>query len=251
MTTRANEGHTQEAQADPAEAAPSVLAELMPTAARLAALVLVGLALAAALAVEPLARSAELTVLAGAVTLGAWAGVLLDGLGLRRSTVRAALVWGGSAAAATALLGVSGGFGLGAAAVAVGVFVLVASFGLLLHFLGRVLQDRLAASALLVAAVALCAAAPLWLGPLAESLAERTVIVNTIVALSPLTYLAALADFDYLRATWFYEHSALGALRYEYPSVWLQSAFYALPLAAAVAVTAARRKLQHVSSRSH
>jgi hypothetical protein len=69
----------------------------------------------------------------------------------------------------------------------------------------------------IVAGLAACAAAPLWLGPLAERLGAAPGLVNSIVAASPITYLAVLADTDYLRAQWFYSHSPMGSLRFDYP----------------------------------
>ena len=250
MTTTANEGHTQEAAVGPSRPKTTQLPHVLRYTARFVALLLVAAALAAAMAQEPLARSAELMVQTGAATLGAWAALVTEGLGARGPTVRAALLWSLLAAAATAGLAIAGGFDFAAAAVAVGAFVLVSCFGLLLVLARAGTGDAFAAGMLLVTAAALCVCAPLWLGPVAESFAERGALVNTIVALSPLSYLAALADFDYLRATWFYEHSALGALRYEYPSVWLQSVLYTLPLAATAALRL-RAKTSNSFARSY
>jgi hypothetical protein len=39
------------------------------------------------------------------------------------------------------------------------------------------------------------------------------------------------AEFDYLRTGWFYQHTAIGSLRYAYPPGWLLIAIYSvLPL---------------------
>ena len=63
-------------------------------------------------------------------------------------------------------------------------------------------------------------ALPIWLGPLAETAGNPMLLTNWIVAVSPLSALAVALDLDVLRTNWFYQHSALGSLRYEYFS-WL------------------------------
>lgn len=66
--------------------------------------------------------------------------------------------------------------------------------------------------------------APLWLGPLAERFAAWPGMVDTVVAVSPLSYLAVLAGEDYLHYDWFYQHTPVGGLPYAYPSAVLWSA---------------------------
>jgi len=63
-------------------------------------------------------------------------------------------------------------------------------------------------------------ALPIWLGPVAEAAGNPMWLTNLIVAVSPLSALAVALDLDVLRTNWFYQHSALGSLRYEYFS-WL------------------------------
>lgn len=70
--------------------------------------------------------------------------------------------------------------------------------------------------------------APLWLGPLMEQHLPEPVAINTLIAASPLSYLAVIADHDYLRSTWFYQHTPLGSLRYRYPDGALLSTVYLL-----------------------
>lgn len=119
-----------------------------------------------------------------------------------------------------------------AALLACASFLLVTCFGVLLAALRRLVADPLLATMVIAAFVCLATAAPLWLGPLAELSVQRASIVNAAIAVSPLTYLSMLADFDYLRTGWFYEHTSLGSLRYEYPRAWSLSVVYALPLLA-------------------
>lgn len=60
--------------------------------------------------------------------------------------------------------------------------------------------------------------APVWLAPLAEATGNVPWLTNAIVGLSPLSALAVALDFDILRSNWFYEHSAIGSMRYAYPA---------------------------------
>lgn len=71
-------------------------------------------------------------------------------------------------------------------------------------------------------------AAPLYLGWLAEYYSQRHWLVNTIANTSPVSHLAAALDVDYLRSTWFYGHSRLGSLRFDYPAPAVNAAGYAL-----------------------
>jgi hypothetical protein len=77
---------------------------------------------------------------------------------------------------------------------------------------------REASAWLTTAALAAVAATPLWLGPAAE-LASKTHprAVDVVVAVSPLTHLAVASGNDLLRNQWFYQHSNLSGLRFEYP----------------------------------
>ena len=77
-------------------------------------------------------------------------------------------------------------------------------------------QDSTRQLVFLVIAISL--SAPLWLGPLAEATGNSSTTTNLIVGVSPLSALAVSLDLDYLRTSWFYQHSVLGSLRYEYYS---------------------------------
>jgi hypothetical protein len=83
-------------------------------------------------------------------------------------------------------------------------------------------------------------AAPLYLGVLAVAAAERTFVVDFIVAASPASYLAAIMDYDYLRSGWYYQHTPFGGLRFNYPGPGVMTACYiiiTLALAAAPILT--------------
>ena len=77
---------------------------------------------------------------------------------------------------------------------------------------------RESAAWIATAALITLAAAPLWLGPAAElALADRPDAVDAVVAVSPLTHLAVASGNDLLRNQWFYQHSNLAGLRFDYP----------------------------------
>lgn len=79
---------------------------------------------------------------------------------------------------------------------------------------------------------ALALSLPLWLAPLAELRGSRSELAAWIVTLSPLSHLASAAGCDYLRTDWFYRHSVLGSLRFEYPALSAVLAAYAAAAAA-------------------
>ena len=90
----------------------------------------------------------------------------------------------------------------------------------------------------------LLAAAPLWLGPLADLQArEGTDAAEAIVAASPLVHLGLATGQDVLRTQWFYANSSLGSLQFDYPSLTSVALGYACAAAvlALLAVGFARR----------
>jgi hypothetical protein len=115
-----------------------------------------------------------------------------------------------------------------------GVFAaLVGLACLVMHLLTRRLQAVLAASvpprgvrAAVLSGYAAMVALPLWLGPLAQWLGNQSPGPTRIVALSPASHLAVALDCDFLRLQWFYAHSPLGGLRFDYPELWLVLAGY-------------------------
>jgi len=71
-----------------------------------------------------------------------------------------------------------------------------------------------------------CCTAPLYLSVVAEATSHQTVVVDAIIAASPVSYLAALTDYDYLRSTWFYQHTPFGGLRYNYTAPGVMTLCY-------------------------
>jgi hypothetical protein len=84
-------------------------------------------------------------------------------------------------------------------------------------------------------------AAPLWLGPAAElAIDERPWAVDAVVASSPLTHLAVASGNDLLRNQWFYQHSNLAGLRFDYPRLASVMTAYLLLAAALLLIPAVR-----------
>lgn len=90
--------------------------------------------------------------------------------------------------------------------------LIVAALSVLLLFPDRTERAR----QFVVIGLASLFALPIWLGPIAEAAGNPVWLTNLIVAASPLSALAVALDLDVLRTNWFYQHSALGSLRYEY-----------------------------------
>ncbi len=68
----------------------------------------------------------------------------------------------------------------------------------------------------LVALLAALGFGPVWLGPAAAAAGDGA-LRDAILAASPLVHLAVAADADLLRTTWFYAHTLLGSVRFDYP----------------------------------
>lgn len=221
-------------------------------AARLAGLAATALFLLAALVAtaQDLQFSANLVVVTAVIGMLAplfWPG--------RASTPRlTALRIAGWSLAASVLAGVaamlSGGgmssFSRTAAACAVLFLVLI-----VVHSVAATLESSLqgraqhadgareAAAWLATAALVTLGAAPLWLGPTAElASANNPRAVNAAVAVSPLTHLAVASGNDLLRNQWFYQHSNLSGLRFDYPRLAPLMTAYILLAAALLIVPA-------------
>ena len=67
-----------------------------------------------------------------------------------------------------------------------------------------------------IVGLALTSAAPLWLGPAVARLGDPRLVVDTVIGVSPVTYLAVMCDYDYLRSDWLYTTSPVGSVRFDY-----------------------------------
>jgi hypothetical protein len=200
-------------------------------AARLAGLAATALFLLAALgaAAQDLQVSARLV--AATAVVGVLAPLFWPGRGdTPRLTAVRILGWSLSATLLAGVAALISGVGVAwisriATACAVLFLVLVvvhaaaAVLESMLH--GRTQQGdgaRETAAWVVTAALVTVAAAPLWLGPTAElASASHPQAVDAAVAVSPLTHLAVASGNDLLRNQWFYQHSNLAGLRFDYP----------------------------------
>jgi hypothetical protein len=94
-------------------------------------------------------------------------------------------------------------------------------------------------------ALAVMTLAPVWLAGLLDTLASVPGSLDALVAANPLTALCAAAQTDFLRTDWFYRHSPLGSLRFDYPPPALMLTAYGLIAAVlAMSLSARRRRLR-------
>jgi hypothetical protein len=100
---------------------------------------------------------------------------------------------------------------------AMGTAALVLLFASLSLVLAYHFNDRRRASRFTLATLLLCLTLPLWAAPVAALYGSSKWLVDTVVALCPVSYLAALAKIDYLRGNWLYLHAPYGSLRFDYP----------------------------------
>lgn len=101
---------------------------------------------------------------------------------------------------------------------AAGVLAISFLLGTLTLFLNRLVKlDAPIAHRVVLTTFIVAATTPLWLGPVAGMLASQG-FTDLIIAVSPVGYLISLIDYDALRSAWFYTHTPLGGLRYDYPN---------------------------------
>lgn len=150
-----------------------------------------------------------------------WLAVLLTPVNSdRRKHLGATVLWAITAATGFLILSFSpfyfeqGNRGL---QVAGGVLILVLLFSAIQSLLQLYSSNLASAKILLTLITGVFLAAPLYLSVVAEATSHQ-ILVDTIIAASPVSYLAAIADYDYLRSNWFYQHTPFGGLRFNYPS---------------------------------
>ncbi len=107
-------------------------------------------------------------------------------------------------------------------------------------------RHRTSTRQILFSAIIALLLAPIWLGPLAEISGNPELMTNLIVGMSPLSAIAATMDLDYLRTSWFYQHSVIGSLRYEYFS-WVNYVLFLVTLIAGCSFGAAKGKFNRIA----
>jgi hypothetical protein len=97
---------------------------------------------------------------------------------------------------------------------------------------GGARTSREMAGRAVVMALAAFGSLPLWLGPAAETLSSRHGwAIDALLDLSPVVHLAMASGNDLLRNQWFYQHSNIASLQFEYPGLVGVAWSYALLLA--------------------
>jgi hypothetical protein len=203
---------------------------------------------------QPSAQRLVITALTGLLAPLFWPGRVAQAA---RTALRIA-VWSmlAAAIAAACLLALVGGrqsIGAVAAACAMLFAILLVAHALAAAIERSLLERGVGArSATEVAgrgaalALALVAAAPLWLGPAAELLARaRPWLTDAVVAVSPLTHLALASGNDLLRNEWLYDHSNLARHAIGYPAMPGLLVSYVLLLVALALASVARRSRLH------
>lgn len=103
----------------------------------------------------------------------------------------------------------------------------VVTFGTLRQWISARTNDATATAWIMMILLGM-AAVPLYLGGLAEHFSQQGWLVGIIANTSPVSHLAAALDVDYLRSNWFYTHSRLGSLRFDYLAPAVNAAGYIL-----------------------
>ncbi|MBK1702993.1 hypothetical protein [Halochromatium glycolicum] len=174
--------------------------------------------------------------------LGAGLFVLLPPLEARQAPLRGLF----SVAVLTALLAGLLQWVLGPPLAAAAIVLGAALTALLLFCTGALVllappPWRRAAHGLALGALLVLALTPVWLAGWLDALSRWSSAIDALIALNPLTALAVAGQTDYLRMDWFYRHSPLGSLRFDYPRPMLLLVGYSL-LALALGLALFRRR---------
>jgi len=109
-----------------------------------------------------------------------------------------------------------------------GVLILVLLFSALQSLIRDYTSSHASSMTLFTLIAGAFFAAPLYLSVAAEATSHQTLVVDSIIAASPVSYLAGIADYDYLRSSWFYQHTPFGGLRFNYPTPGVMTVCYVI-----------------------
>lgn len=192
----------------------------------------------------------------------AWCGVaLLVSVILGYSVCRARplvvplLVAGQTGASSLVLLAALGWFWYGGAAIGTTLRLALAAAMLawLITALAQLFRGHAspqACASWIILIFSMLGLAPLWGGAIVEALTPSGSGAGILIGISPITYLAQAAGWDYLRFDWVYRVTPLGGLRFEYPDFWLSSMFLGFLALAVQGLEAARWRLRPAGHRS-
>ena len=130
------------------------------------------------------------------------------------------------------------------------VFSLAGALLLVLAFFSGLQQQlsrhfsRQEAAALVLALALFACGIPLILAPLAAQHSDQGWLIWLAANVSPLSYMAGVIDYDYLRDTWFYDHVSLGSMRFDYAPTLPITALWML----LILITRHRARLPEINS---
>lgn len=159
-----------------------------------------------------------------------WLAVLLIPVNSGRKTqARVVMLWAAMAAAGFLTLSSSPFYfeqGNRNFQLAGGVLILVLLFSAVQSLIRAYTSSHASSMTLFTLIAGVFFAAPLYLSVVAEANSQQTPVVDSILAASPVSYLAAIVNYDYLRSSWFYQHMPFGGLRFNYPTAGVMTVCY-------------------------
>ena len=124
-----------------------------------------------------------------------------------------------------------------------GVFVLLLLFGSLFSLIQTYTPSNANSMTLFTLVSTAVIAAPLYLGVVAEATSNQA-IIDSIIAVSPISYLAGIMDYDYLRSSWFYQHMPYAGLRFNYTASGMLTVCYLITTFTLIAIKMLTNKLK-------
>ena len=124
-----------------------------------------------------------------------------------------------------------------------GVLMLILLFTVLQSFLRTYSSSHSSAMTLFTLITGALLAAPLYLGVVAEATSHQ-LLVDSIIAVSPVSYLAGIMDFDFLRSSWFYQHTPFSGLRFNYPDTGIVTVCYVITTVVLAGIIILRNRLK-------
>ena len=106
-----------------------------------------------------------------------------------------------------------------------GVLVLVLLFGAMQRLIRVYSSSHTNSMMLFTLITGALFTAPLYLSVVAEATSHQA-LVDAIIAASPVSYLAGIVGYDYLRSGWFYQHMPYGGIRFNYAATGIMTIGY-------------------------
>lgn len=108
--------------------------------------------------------------------------------------------------------------------------IIIVCLSLLLWSLWQLLDAAFPHRASIIILVTFMAAmmtsSPVWLAPVVDLYQPGDTIINTIIAVTPLTHFSVASEYDFLRSEWMYRNTPFGSLLFSYPGFTLITTGY-------------------------